>query len=163
MFFFFSSRRRHTRCALVTGVQTCALPICWAGGVVLLALALRARRGEDAPSEESGAESDGETSGDATGELVVRFSSLATAGVILASVSGSILGWNEVRSPEGLTTTGYGLLLLSKVSAVGGMADLGAYNHYRLIPALWKGQRRAAFRQPRTRLALGVVGSEEPT
>src|SRR3546814_2663128 len=29
MFFFFSSRRRHTRCALVTGVQTCALPICF--------------------------------------------------------------------------------------------------------------------------------------
>src|SRR3546814_992140 len=27
MIFFFSSRRRHTRCALVTGVQTCALPI----------------------------------------------------------------------------------------------------------------------------------------
>src|SRR3546814_1800401 len=27
--FFFSSRRRHTRCALVTGVQTCALPICF--------------------------------------------------------------------------------------------------------------------------------------
>src|SRR3546814_9412930 len=27
MFFLFSSRRRHTRCALVTGVQTCALPI----------------------------------------------------------------------------------------------------------------------------------------
>src|SRR3546814_5987929 len=27
MFFFFSSRRRHTRCALVIGVQTCALPI----------------------------------------------------------------------------------------------------------------------------------------
>src|SRR3546814_1773452 len=26
-FFFVSSRRRHTRCALVTGVQTCALPI----------------------------------------------------------------------------------------------------------------------------------------
>src|SRR3546814_3927696 len=28
LFFLFSSRRRHTRCALVTGVQTCALPIC---------------------------------------------------------------------------------------------------------------------------------------
>src|SRR3546814_471613 len=27
MFFCFSSRRRHTSCALVTGVQTCALPI----------------------------------------------------------------------------------------------------------------------------------------
>src|SRR3546814_10817321 len=34
MCFFFSSRRRHTRCALVTGVQTCALPI----------LAIRLRR-----------------------------------------------------------------------------------------------------------------------
>src|SRR3546814_6911755 len=30
--FFFSSRRRHTRCALVTGVQTCALPIFLSGG-----------------------------------------------------------------------------------------------------------------------------------
>src|SRR3546814_13677413 len=27
VWFFFSSRRRHTRCAVVTGVQTCALPI----------------------------------------------------------------------------------------------------------------------------------------
>src|SRR3546814_13234184 len=25
--YFFASRRRHTRCAVVTGVQTCALPI----------------------------------------------------------------------------------------------------------------------------------------
>src|SRR3546814_1095256 len=32
VFFFFSSRRRHTRCALVTGVQTCALPISLLGG-----------------------------------------------------------------------------------------------------------------------------------
>src|SRR3546814_18737972 len=31
--FFFSSRRRHTRCALVTGVQTCALPICFVHGI----------------------------------------------------------------------------------------------------------------------------------
>src|SRR3546814_11412356 len=33
MLFLFSSRRRHTRCALVTGVQTCALPICRGGAV----------------------------------------------------------------------------------------------------------------------------------
>src|SRR3546814_9219835 len=36
VFFFFSSRRRHTRCALVTGVQTCALPISWAQGRKLM-------------------------------------------------------------------------------------------------------------------------------
>src|SRR3546814_2245349 len=33
-FFFFSSRRRHTRCALVTGVQTCALPILLRAGLL---------------------------------------------------------------------------------------------------------------------------------
>src|SRR3546814_11594951 len=32
IFFFFSSRRWHTSCALVTGVQTCALPILSAAG-----------------------------------------------------------------------------------------------------------------------------------
>src|SRR3546814_8191539 len=32
--FVFSSRRRHTRCALVTGVQTCALPISMPGLIV---------------------------------------------------------------------------------------------------------------------------------
>src|SRR3546814_12784911 len=46
--FFFSSRRRHTRCALVTGVQTCALPICPArhrvGAEILAVLRLRPRR-----------------------------------------------------------------------------------------------------------------------
>src|SRR3546814_11983091 len=43
LMFFFSSRRRHTRCALVTGVQTCALPISHPGraaGVFLVAPAV---------------------------------------------------------------------------------------------------------------------------
>src|SRR3546814_2433026 len=35
VYFFFSSRRRHTRCALVTGVQTCALPISFPQGTPL--------------------------------------------------------------------------------------------------------------------------------
>src|SRR3546814_640850 len=39
--FFFSSRRRHTRCALVTGVQTCALPIYHAGELAALTLIVR--------------------------------------------------------------------------------------------------------------------------
>src|SRR3546814_19832161 len=39
--FFFSSRRRHTRCALVTGVQTCALPIL--GLALTIAMPERAR------------------------------------------------------------------------------------------------------------------------
>src|SRR3546814_1627891 len=42
LFFFFSSRRLHTRCALVTGVQTCALPI-------LVAILIDNRVVEDLP------------------------------------------------------------------------------------------------------------------
>src|SRR3546814_4643436 len=38
--FFFSSRRRHTMCALVTGVQTCALPIVPNGGLPFFAAKL---------------------------------------------------------------------------------------------------------------------------
>src|SRR3546814_10426216 len=41
-FIFFSSRRRHTRCALVTGVQTCALPISGYGLVQAMSLQRRA-------------------------------------------------------------------------------------------------------------------------
>src|SRR3546814_6588075 len=43
--FFFSSRRRHTRCALVTGVQTCALPILASGHLT--------RRGEKDSNHEA--------------------------------------------------------------------------------------------------------------
>src|SRR3546814_12551671 len=50
--FFLSSRRRHTRCALVTVVQTCALPICgrrdFAGDADLPALADRLQLHADA-------------------------------------------------------------------------------------------------------------------
>src|SRR3546814_3602230 len=55
--FFFSSRRRHTRCALVTGVQTCALPICIGRGIAIgLAeagadVAVNYTRGEEAAAE----------------------------------------------------------------------------------------------------------------
>src|SRR3546814_3609941 len=34
MVLFLASRRRHTRCALVTGVQTCALPICLVSDII---------------------------------------------------------------------------------------------------------------------------------
>src|SRR3546814_2899943 len=44
LLFFFSSRRRHTRCALVTGVQTCALPI----SPVLLDLRIQRKTGAQA-------------------------------------------------------------------------------------------------------------------
>src|SRR3546814_14092182 len=58
MLFFFSSRRRHTRCALVTGVQTCALPICHAtGGIRIKQASRQKRRRAGAGSREQAARS----------------------------------------------------------------------------------------------------------
>src|SRR3546814_7902948 len=53
-FFFFSSRRRHTRCALVTGVQTCALPIlCGSAETERLRQARERQRQRDAEARRS--------------------------------------------------------------------------------------------------------------
>src|SRR3546814_15704262 len=48
----FSSRRRHTRCALVTGVQTCALPIWRAVEILDFDIILVDQAGVEAPGEE---------------------------------------------------------------------------------------------------------------
>lgn len=139
----------HTRAGDQSGVATLAdivhllVVAAWGGGVVMLVLALRERR-----RREDGAP---------VAPLVARFSTVATAGVVLASVTGIFLGWNEVRTLDGLTSTGYGLLLLSKVSAVVALAALGAYNHFRLVPALARGKTRAALTQLRTSLGLEAL------
>src|SRR3546814_19152703 len=49
--FFVSSRRRHTRCALVTGVQTCALPICTSSRSAACAIASSSCSGKGGQSE----------------------------------------------------------------------------------------------------------------
>src|SRR3546814_16188693 len=45
--FFLSSRRRHTRCALVTGVQTCALPIYIGADADILVVNRQRRQADD--------------------------------------------------------------------------------------------------------------------
>src|SRR3546814_2808819 len=45
--FFLSRERRHRRCALVTGVQTCALPICLMAADILVYKATHVPVGED--------------------------------------------------------------------------------------------------------------------
>jgi copper transport protein len=56
-----------------------------------------------------------------------------------------VLGWNEVRSLDALTGTGYGQLLLVKAGVVALIAALGAYNHLRLVPAFAQGKTKAAL------------------
>jgi len=118
----------------------------WGGGLVLLWWTLRARRrsGTAEPLDSA--------------RVVTRFSTMATVTIVAAGVTGTTLAWNEVRSLDALTDTGYGRLLLVKVAVVALVAGLGAYNHLRLVPALQRGKATAALQQLGRTLRLESVG-----
>ncbi|MGH8899010.1 MAG: copper resistance protein CopC [Egibacteraceae bacterium] len=94
----------------------------WFGGLVLLLVTLRRRK------------ADGDAIG--AGELVVRFSRIATIAVVAVVVAGLGLAWSQVRAARALTSTAYGWALLAKMVLVGTVIALGAYNHRRLVPAI---------------------------
>src|SRR3546814_13785136 len=99
--FFFSSRRRHTRCALVTGVQTCALPIS-----TTVAFFLLVNYGKPIPY---------------TGLGLFTGENLATSAALFpVAVAGILSGiWLHDRVPTGLFYTACSLLLaLTGVSLV---------------------------------------------
>jgi copper transport protein len=130
----------HTRVGSLAGLATAADAVhllvvaAWGGGVVFLWLALRARRRSDPSPEPT-----------ETAAIALRFSSIATAGVVAAGATGAFLGWDQVRTWHGLTSTTYGKLLLAKVACVAVVGALGAYNHLRLLPALQQGKARAGL------------------
>jgi copper transport protein len=139
----------HTRAgdlvALVTLVDITHLwgVAVWSGGLVLLWRTLHVRRQD--------------TDRTGTVGLVGRFSTLATAVIVLVGSTGALLGWREVGSLDGLTGTTYGRLLLAKVLVVAWVAALGGYNHRRLVPAMAQGKAIAALARLRTTVALEVV------
>jgi copper transport protein len=95
----------------------------WFGGLVLLALMLRARHADDDDPLAAGA-------------VVTRFTTMATICVLAVTITGAAIGWAEVRALRALTSTTYGQLLIAKAALAGVIALIGAYNHYRLVPAL---------------------------
>ena len=73
-------------------------------------------------------------------EVFVRFSGMGYAAVAILIGSGLVNAWVLVGSPERLTMTPYGQLLLVKMCLFAGMLAFAAHNRFRLIPALqsWK-------------------------
>jgi copper transport protein len=100
----------------------------WLGGLVGVAVTLRARRGEAAAS---------------AAPMVGRFSSLAALSVLAIAAAGFLLGWREVRALSALTSTTYGKVLLAKVAVVAAVALLGAWNRFRLVPAMTSAPKKA--------------------
>jgi copper transport protein len=91
----------------------------WLGGIVALALAFGAGR---------------ETR--ALAGMVRRFSDVALIAVGVVAVTGATMAWIILPGAGELTGTGYGLALLVKGALVVVVIVLGAYNRYRLVPAV---------------------------
>ena len=88
----------------------------WIGGLLALLVALPlVAAGERAP-------------------LTNRFSGLAVVAAGVVGLSGVVSGWQQVRTLDGLISTGYGRLLLAKVVGFGVLVALGWVNRSRLVP-----------------------------
>jgi len=94
----------------------------WVGGVVVLGMLLRHRRRRGRPLNAA--------------LLGARFSVLAAGSVAVVGAAGAVLAFLILDRPEQLWQTSWGLFLLAKVAVVAVVAALGAYNHFRVVPAL---------------------------
>ena len=107
--------------ALVNSVHVAAGAI-WVGGVVTMAAVIWSRHRSDRPMR--------------VVELVVRFSKIATIALASVVIAGGVMAFLVLDSFSELTGTPWGKMLLLKTAAVGLAMIGGAYNHFRLLPAL---------------------------
>lgn len=107
--------------SIVNSVHVGAAAV-WGGGVVAFAAIAWWRHRNGEPSRAT--------------ELIVRFSSIATVALIAVSLAGVAMTAMIIDGPGDLTGTEWGKTLLLKTGAVGLAAAMGAFNHFRLRPAL---------------------------
>ena len=107
--------------AVVNSVHLLAGSI-WVGGIVMMATVVWRRSRAGRPT--------------GAAELALRFSPLATVSLVAVGTAGLVMTVMVMDSLSELTGTEWGQILLLKVAAVGLAGVGGAYNHFRLIPAL---------------------------
>ena len=86
--------------------------------------------------------------------LATRFSAMALVAVVVVAVSGTVSGWQQVRTLDGLTSTSYGRLLLAKVAGFAVLVVLGWANRARLVPLV---RRTVAPLRRSLRIELAVA------
>src|SRR6516165_4271596 len=107
----------------ISPAMCCTAAAAWIGGLVPLALLLGVTRcHRDWASLEV--------------DAVQRFSTLGTVSVATLFVSGFVNAWILVGSSRGLFVTGYGQLLMFKLSAFALMLAFAAFNRFALTPRL---------------------------
>lgn len=114
----------------------------WFGGLVLLVIVLRARRGDGDPAGRAG--------------LVARFSTMATVAVLAVSIAGAARVPTVMQVGTAALQTGYGATLAVKVLLVGLIIAVAGYNHFRLVPAI-RAAQDAAERRLRTTIAVEAL------
>ena len=107
--------------ALANSVHVVAGSI-WVGGVVTMAIVLWSRHRADRPSDALG--------------LVVRFSAVASVALGAVVVAGLVMAVAILDSFGEITSTQWGQTFLLKTAAAAVAMAAGAYNHFRLMPAL---------------------------
>ena len=107
--------------ALANSVHVIAGSV-WVGGVVAMAVVLWSRHRAGAPSDALG--------------LVVRFSAGASVALGAVVVAGVVMAIAILDSVGELTSTQWGQTFLLKTAAAAIAMAAGAYNHFRLLPAL---------------------------
>lgn len=107
--------------AVVNTVHVAAGSV-WVGGVVALCAVVWSRRRESRPTRSA--------------ELVLRFSRIATLSLGAVVVAGGLMAFIVLDSVGDLTRTEWGQTLLLKTAAVMIAVGVGAYNHFRMVPAL---------------------------
>lgn len=73
-----------------------------------------------------------------------RFGRIASLTVPLLIAAGIVMAWRLVGDPAALIASGYGLALLAKVTGVGVLLAAAAANRFRFVPAMERGDARAA-------------------
>ena len=94
----------------------------WVGGLALVVLVgLPAVREADIPEQLGGGVS-------FPAEMLIRFSRLAVAALVVVSATGAVSAWLQVGSWSALTGTGYGRILLIKLALVMPVAAVGLHH-----------------------------------
>jgi copper transport protein len=105
----------------------------WFGGVAMLTLEIHQQRRNGTAR--------------ASAETVARFSVLAGTCVGLVGLTGTVLASSQVTSPGALASSGYGRALVVKLTLVAVVVAMGAYNHFRLVPAVVGRDEAGAWRR----------------
>jgi len=121
----------------------------WVGGLAALAVVMFGRARQRQPL--------------GIAALIVRFSTAASVAAVVAGAAGLLLAFTILEQPADLWATSWGRVLLLKLLLVGTVAGIGAYNHFKVIPAIEAGTPGAQLQLASTlkrelALMVGVVG-----